>query len=173
MIVGCTVCLIPLNDACFDLTLRWINDPDLRYLTGSRYPVSKYEHEKWFHARSTDPDNKTYAIKVSENEEIIGIIGNAHYNKINRIADIFFYIGEKNMRRKGFGQDAVSLFSDFCFKEMNIHKLCGFVYEYNEASRRVFDKCGYSVEGVLSNHWYKNGKYHDVYVFGLINPEER
>jgi RimJ/RimL family protein N-acetyltransferase len=173
MIVGNRISLIPLNDACFDLTLRWINDPALRHLTGARYPVSKLEHEKWFRAHATDPDNKTYAIQLLENGKVIGLIGNTHYDKLHRITDIFFYIGEKDMLGKGFGQEAVSLFTDFCFKEMNIHKVCGFVYDYNDASRHVFERCGYSAEGVLSDHWYRDGRYHDVYVFGLINPNDK
>ena len=172
MIVGNRISLIPLTDACFDLTLRWVNDPELRHMTGSRFPVSRLEHERWFEARSTDPENKTYAIKLQETGELIGLVGNARYDRIHRLTEVFFYIGERELRGRGYGREAVALFSEFCFKEMNLHKICGFVYAYNAASRRVFEICGFVEEGVLTRHWYKNGAYHDVYVFGRINPDE-
>jgi diamine N-acetyltransferase len=173
MIVGKRICLIALNDACFDLTLSWINDPELRSFTGARFPVSRLEHEKWFQAHSTDPENKTYAIKVTETEQIIGIVGNSCCDRIHRMTDLFAYIGDGKMRGKGYGTEALELFIDFCFKEMNFHKLCGHAYAFNEVSRKMCEKCGLLVEGILPEHWYRNGQYHDVLVLGCINPNER
>jgi RimJ/RimL family protein N-acetyltransferase len=173
MIIGSRVSLIPLDDACFDLTLRWINDPELRYFTGARFPVSKLEHEKWFREHATDPDNKTYAIKVNDTGALIGLVGNARYDKINRLTDLLAYIGEKSVRGMGYGTEALGLFIDFCFREMNIHKVCGCMYAYNEISKKMCERCGLVVEGVLPEHWYRDGKYHDAYVIGLINPKER
>lgn len=169
MIIGERVQLIPLNEECFDLTLKWINNPEQRAFTATRFPVSKYEHEGWFKAKAMDKYNKTYAIQLKENNQIIGLIGNNDYDPINRSTYPFILIGETGLKGKGFGQEAFSLFLNFCFKELNVHKVYGYLYAYNKASRHMVEKCGYILEGVLKQHWFKDGEYQDVLVMGRLN----
>src|SRR5659263_330686 len=103
MIIGERVQLIPLNDECFELTLKWVNNPELRVFTGTRFPVSKYEHEEWFKAKAIDKFNKTYAIQLRDTNQIIGLIGNTKYDPINRSTNPFIYIGETDIKGKGIG----------------------------------------------------------------------
>jgi diamine N-acetyltransferase len=171
MIIGERVQLIPLNEECFNLTLTWVNNPELRLFTGTRFPVSKYEHENWFKGRATDKYNKTYAIQLRGSNKIIGLVGNNEYDPINRTTYPFIYIGETDMKEKGIGQESFSLFLDFCFNELNIHKVYGYLYAYNKASRNMLEKCGYLLEGELKQHWFKDGEYHDVLVMGRIREK--
>lgn len=171
MIIGERVQLIPLNEECFELTLKWINDPKIRMFTGARFPVSRYEHEVWFKSKATDKYNKTFAIQIRETNEIIGIAGNNEYDPINRTTYPFIYIGEEGYQGKGIGQEAFSLMIDFCFNVLNARRVYGYLFEYNTASRNMLEKCGYQIEGVLRQHWYKDGKYHDVLVMGRLKDE--
>jgi RimJ/RimL family protein N-acetyltransferase len=50
-------------------------------------------------------------------------------------------------------------------------RLYGYLFDYNKASLRMLMKCGYEVEGEMREHWYKNGKYHNVVVIGAIIQE--
>jgi len=169
MIVGERIELIPLAEEHFDLTLKWINNPNLRVMTGTRFPVSQYEHEGWFKARATDKYNKTYVIRLKGESQPIGLVGNAEYDYINRITNLFIYIGETDFMGKGYGQETLNLYKDFCFNEMNIHKTLAYMYSYNNVSIKMFEKCGYILEGTLKSHWFKDGKYHDVLVMGALN----
>lgn len=173
MIDGNRVQLIPLNEKCFELTLKWINNPELRTYTGTRFPVSKYEHEDWFRTRTKDRYNKTYAIKIKETNQIVGLVGNNDYDFINRSTNTFIYIGETDIRGKGIGQESFSLFLNFCFNELNIRKVYSYLYSYNKASRNMLEKCGYVLEGELKQHWFKDGKYNDVLLMGRINKNEQ
>ncbi|MFC0187168.1 GNAT family N-acetyltransferase [Fictibacillus aquaticus] len=168
MIIGNRVQLIALNEECLSLTLNWINDPDIRIFTGARFPVSIYEHEHWFKAKATDKYNKTYAIQMINSKKIIGLVGNTEYDPINKTTYPFIYIGEKENQGKGIGQEAFSLFLDFCFNTLNVRRVYGYLFEYNAASRNMLEKCGYTLEGVLNEHWYKDGKYHNVLLMGRV-----
>lgn len=168
MIIGKRIQLVALDDNCFNLTLKWVNDPEIRMFTGSRFPVSIYEHEEWFKNKATDKYNKTFAIQLKSTKEIIGIVGNTEYDSINRTTNPFIYIGEKELQGKGLGQEALSLMLDFCFSILNVHRVYGYLFEYNVASKKMLEKCGYIHEGTLKQHWYKDGKYHDVLVMGRI-----
>lgn len=173
MIIGKKVQLIALDEECFDLTLKWINDPGIRMFTGAKFPVSKFEHESWFKSKALDKFNKTFAIQIIETKQIIGLVGNSGFDPLNRSTYPFIYIGEKENQGKGIGQEAFSLLTNFCFEVLNVHRVYGYLFEYNLASKNMFEKCGYKLEGVLQQHWYKDGKYHNVLVMGKVkNCEE-
>ncbi|MEH7883028.1 GNAT family protein [Bacillus sp. JJ1609] len=168
MIIGHRVQLIALNEECYGLTLKWINDPEIRLFTGAKFPVSRLEHEGWFKAKATDRFNKTFAIQMKDTKQIIGLVGNNEYDPLNRTTYPFIYIGEKNIQGKGIGQEAFSLILDFCFEVLNVRRVYGYLFEYNSASRNMLEKCGYKLEGTLKQHWYKDGQYHDVLVMGKV-----
>ncbi|MCM3709218.1 GNAT family N-acetyltransferase [Sporosarcina luteola] len=172
MIVGNRVRLIALNDEAFDLTLKWINDPSIRLFTGAKFPVTKSEHESWFKSKCLDKYNKTFAIQIIETNEIIGLVGNNEYDPINRTTYPFIYIGEKVNQGKGIGQEAFSLIIDFCFEVLNVNRIYGYLFEYNSASRKMLEKCGYKLEGTLQEHWFKDGKYHNVLVMGRMKNND-
>ncbi|MDP3443877.1 MAG: GNAT family protein [Ignavibacteria bacterium] len=168
MIIGDRIQLIALNEKCFELTLKWINDPSIRMFTGAKFPVSKYEHEVWFRVKATDKYNKTFGIQIKETNEIIGLAGNNEYDPINRTTYPFIYIGEKHLQGQGIGQEAFSLMLKFCFEVLNIRRVYGYLFDYNLASKNMLEHCGYKLEGVLKQHWYKDGEFHDVLVMGKV-----
>jgi [ribosomal protein S5]-alanine N-acetyltransferase len=56
------------------------------------------------------------------------------------------------------------------FTKHNIHRLYASVFDENMASQKALLKCGFTLEAVLKQAIYKNGKYHDDYIFSLLNP---
>lgn len=172
MIIGERVQLIPLNDECFDLTLNWVNNPSLRLYTGTRFPITKIEHEKWFFNKSQDPYNKTFGIQVKETKKIIGLVGNNHFDALDRTTSIFIYLGETEDRNCGYGKETLNLFTKFCFNSLNVHKVWAHIFDFNKASITLFAKSGYTQEGILKEHIYRDGKYHDVVFLGRINRNE-
>lgn len=58
----------------------------------------------------------------------------------------------------------------FAFEELGLHKAAGDCDSDNPASGRVMEKVGFTREGVLKEHVYKNGRYVDRIHYGIINP---
>lgn len=54
------------------------------------------------------------------------------------------------------------------FNERNIHRIQANVLVSNVASLKMYEKCGYKLEGTLREAVYKNGKYQDQYVLALV-----
>lgn len=168
MIIGERIQLIALNDEVLKLSLKWVNDPEIRIYTGARFPVTKIEHEIWFNSKAKDSFNKTFAIQLKETRQIIGLVGNNEYDPINRTTYPFIYIGEKDIQGRGLGQEAFNLMLNFCFEVLNVNRVYGYLFEYNSSSRNMLEKCGYHHEGKLRNHWYKDGEFHDVLVMARV-----
>lgn len=172
MIIGERVQLIPLNDECFDLTYKWVNNPSLRLYTGTRFPITKVEHEKWFSKRCEDLYNKTFGIQVKETNKIIGLVANNHFDALDRTTSISIYLGEVKDRNHGYGKETLDLFTQFCFNMLNVRKTWAYIFGFNEASIKLFTKSEYIQEGILKEHIYRDGNYHDVVVMGRINKNE-
>ena len=54
------------------------------------------------------------------------------------------------------------LLCDFCFQEMNLHKLKVSVLAFNEAAIRCYERNGFIREGLLKEEIFRAGKYQDV-----------
>ena len=61
----------------------------------------------------------------------------------------------------GIASTAVQLITNYAFEELALERLFAKVYAYNEASKKVLEKAGYKLEGVLEKGAMKNGKLVD------------
>ncbi|ONN27836.1 GCN5 family acetyltransferase [Thermosipho affectus] len=90
----------------------------------------------------------------------------------NRNAYITYYV-KSDMRGKGYGKVILKKAIDYAFDEMNLNRLTAEVYEYNEISIYLLEKLGFVKEGVLRKAKYSQGRYFDIYVYGLLKDERR
>lgn len=72
---------------------------------------------------------------------------------------------------KGIATAGVRRLSRYAFEEVGLRRIVAHVYDWNEASMRVLERCGYRPEGKLRQHFLKGGKPLDVVVYGLL-PED-
>ena len=73
--------------------------------------------------------------------------------------------------KTGYGCDAVTTLTEFCFTQLNLHKVYLHVFDSNTRAIRCYEKAGYKVEGRLVGHHFSNGKYEDVLVMARIRIE--
>ncbi|MBW3012671.1 GNAT family N-acetyltransferase [Candidatus Woesearchaeota archaeon] len=78
------------------------------------------------------------------------------------------YVVCRRFWKKGVATKAVKLMVGHGFKKMKIKKIWAGVLSNNPASKKVLEKCGFKLEGRLRMHTYKNGKYFDDLIYGLI-----
>lgn len=171
MIVGQKTIITALSENDITATLRWVNNPEIRYFNGTVYPVSLYEQKEWLLKRATSSIDKMFAIHEKENNELIGTIGLKGTDLYNSNAEVYYTIGaisDKKYQHGGYGQDALKTFTKYCFNELNLHKLYAKIYEYNERSINCAKKVGYIEEGRLKQHHFTNGKYWDILILSKL-----
>lgn len=69
---------------------------------------------------------------------------------------------------KGIMSRVLPYMCEYIFENYNIHKICAQVFVENTASSHLLEKCHFKKEGYLHEHVYKNGKYHDIILYGLL-----
>ena len=67
---------------------------------------------------------------------------------------------------KGIMTEAVRKICQEAFEQLDIIRITGLVYAPNIASRRVLEKNGFELEGVLKNGVLKNGAVYDLCIYG-------
>jgi len=90
--------------------------------------------------------------------EYVGNIGLVKGTDIHRkCAEIGYFIGEPYWN-KGIVTAAVNLITEYGFKNLDIVRIHTGIFEYNAASQRVLEKCGFVKEGVFQKSVFKQGK---------------
>ena len=101
MISGKIVELRGISKQDAPLIYEWVNREDMRDLTGTLYPISEYEHEKWIQNVTMHESKKLFAVYHAN--KCIGTIGLKNIDQINRNAELYISLGENIPRGGGDG----------------------------------------------------------------------
>lgn len=84
-------------------------------------------------------------------------------------AEIGYFLGEPYWNR-GIATKAVDLLTDYCFCQLGFVRVWAGVFEYNVASQRVLEKCGFKREAILKLAVSKQGKLWNEIRYAKLNP---
>jgi RimJ/RimL family protein N-acetyltransferase len=172
MIEGKKVRIRAIEKTDIDEIMKWVNDREVMDNLIMRYPVSRYQEEKWIEKALDDPNpgNKVFALETKDGV-YLGGIGLHRIDWENRNAEAGIVIGKKEYWNKGYGTDAMFTILDFAFSRMNLHRVYLKVYDFNLRGIKSYEKCGFRKEGVLRHDLYVNGEYHDSIIMGILKEE--
>jgi len=123
-----------------------------------------------FLERFTNQDPVTF-FGIEYISEYVGNISLVQGQDVYRkSAEIGYFIGEPYWN-KGIVTTAVNLITEYGFNQLGIVRIHTGVFEYNTASMRVLEKCGYSKDCVFKKSVIKQGKLWDEVRYSKINPE--
>lgn len=154
-----------------DLALlhQWANEPEIwEGLGGWHFPYSSLSTENWIkNINNNDPKNQNFAIETPEHG-LIGTINLVDIDWKNRNAFSGISLGNKDTRGKGYALDAVMTIMRYAFDELGLARLDGDMIATNKVSINFFKKrCGWEVEGIKKNWFFRKGEFHDKVVVGI------
>ncbi len=59
----------------------------------------------------------------------------------------------------------------FAFNELNLYRVQLTVFSYNERAINLYEKLGFQREGVFREHIQRDGRRHDMILYGLLRQE--
>lgn len=150
----------------------WANDPETQHIMGGiHFPSSMAFHREWFNKLTSDQLNQRFVIDTPD-MGIIGLSSIIDINWRNNRAWHGVMLGEKNIRGKGYGIDAVMATMRYGFDELHFERLDGSMIEYNETSIKFYcEKLGWKIEGRRRNWFYRSGRYWDQVVVGITRQD--
>ena len=110
-------------------------------------------------------------LAIEYNGEYVGNIGLHKGTDVYRkSAEIGYFLGEPYWK-KGITTKAVNLICDYGFKNLDIVRIHAGIFEFNPASMRVLEKCGFKREAVREKAVLKQGKVWNEMVYVKLIDE--
>lgn len=152
--------------------LSMINDPETEYMVaGWSFPLSLYQQNKWFEKVCDDKKNLRFTIIEKNTSDVLGMANLVDIDWKNRTAFHGIKLLPNAPKGKGYATDAVMAIMKYAFCELQLNRLDGSIIEYNEASMKLYTKCGWQIEGNRRKSVFKNNKYHDNILVGILKEE--
>ena len=130
------------------------------------HPYTELDANHWFSLLRSSPQPTHWAIEL-DGEAVGGIgvdIGDGVYVKSGHFG---YWLGEPYWGR-GIMTAAVRATSDYLLNELDLVRLEAPVFEWNPASMRVLEKCGFAREGVLRQGVFKDGQIIDAVLYARV-----
>ena len=138
------------------------------------HPYSPADADWWINKRIDH--TKKYGKEVSfairdTQDKLMGVVSADNFEPgTSQRAEIGYWLA-KPYWGQGIMTDAVRAFVRYAFDELQVIKLTAHVFDFNIGSARVLEKNGFRLEGVLRQHFEKDGKALDARLYGLLDEE--
>ena len=145
------------------------NAADRSYLTGRLpFPYTEADADWWLKMVEGHDGKDGIFRSVSVDGMIVGNISVEQKSDVyGKDAEIgYLLITEK--WSQGIMTEAVGQICDIAFSSLDIIRITGLVYEPNSGSRRVLEKNGFLLEGILKNAVVKEGRVYDLCIYGKL-----
>lgn len=160
-----TVVLRPWREHDVDAVVRATADPEIPRWT--RVPEHNTpENVRWFFA--DQPDGELHlAIADPATDAVLGSVGLLRPVPEARRAELGYWVAAGH-RRRGVAVAAVRLLAERAFADHGVHRLEIHAHPDNVASRRVAEKAGFRLEGILRAYEDVKGRLDDVAMYARL-----
>ena len=104
------------------------------------------------------------------------MVGHIEYFKPVSYWDAFelsYLLYDERHAGHGYVTQAVQLLVDHLFATKKQHRIHLVIVPENAASRRIAEKCGFTLEGTVRGAFYNDGRNQDVVLYSLLRTDAR
>jgi len=152
---------------------EWFKDIEFLKFYDYMPPVSQSEEavDRTFNDYEKNDESDVFAIRLIDNNQIIGIAGFDDIVKENKVATLFIGIGDKNVRGRGYGRKALRFLLEHGFEKLDFHRIQLNVLEFNTAAISLYESEGFKREGTYREFVLRDDKRYDLLLYGLLKSE--
>ena len=166
--------IIDLEDIQIESNYRlWLNNPIVT--AKNSHGLFSFNCKKDAIKLLKDKSYLIWSIIYNSNNKMLPIhIGNVslqNINLINRSAEIACVIGEVEYWGNGFMTWACENIIEHGFLKLGLNRIWSGTAATNKGMRAVFQKLRFKVEGQFREGMFLDGKFEDVFAYGLLNSD--
>lgn len=147
--------------------VKWINDIKNNEYLHYDLPLSCEKTEIWYNKIKNDVTR--YDAIIEYKNIPIGVIGLINIDKCK--GEYYITLGENDYKRKGISYIASKKIINYGFSKLGLNKIWLCVDYDNIAARKLYEKLGFKLEGILRKDIYFKGKMIDRCIYGIIKEE--
>lgn len=133
-----TLTLRPVKKKDYETILEWRNNPNVRRNSLTQHIISIDEHTEYWNNFLKNKTNFAFIAIHDSND--IGVLKLKNIDKVTYEIDIFL---SKSYRNRGLGSQVLKIAKDVAFQN-GVKKLVAKIKYDNEASKKAFEKVGFS-----------------------------
>lgn len=143
----------------------WLPDRSIYTYWGKGPSKAELNPELLF--EKMEKPTKSFHLGIAEkrSNDIIGDLW-IYLIENDRMAQVAIRLS-KNRQGKGYGTEALSAMTRFCFENTELQRLWTQVDVRNVSSTRMLEKCGYTKEGLIRQGKMVN-TWCDYYIYGIL-----
>ena len=173
-IKGKNVDLVVLDEEAVEKTdwFNWFNDEEnTKYMKHRYYPNNRAKQLAFYKNEiENNPKKLQVGIFHKEDKVLIGVISLNNIDFLNRNCDTGAIIGVKKYRKIFCYLEAYTLLLKHAFEQLNMNKISDETLS-KDVTDFLIKTVGFKMEGIRRREIYKNGKYVDLYLIGLLKEE--
>ncbi len=137
------------------------------------FPLTEEDELNFFKNNSAFNTKEYHFAIFTLHDEYIGGCSIFNISSKNRRAKIGIFIGDENYQNKGYGTDVIKTILKFSFNELNLNKISLDTFSFNTRARKVYERLGFKVDGILRDDIFRDGRYYDTIIMSIVEREYR
>jgi len=167
---GAHIFLRAMEPADIDFLYLMENDVAIWEVSDTKTPYSRFVLKQYL--KNCDRDiyeMKQLRLAISDHDhQLKGLIDLFEFDPANYRAGVGIVLRSEE-RKKGIAGEALDILSAYAFKTLGLRQLYAHITADNEASIRLFTKCGFEQTGVKKQWAYHEGTFKDVLFYQKLN----
>lgn len=148
------------------------NDREVtQFLGGFSKSCSMQDICEWIEYHRTRTDEVVWVIAAKNDDTCLGHVGLYKIDHRVRCAEFAISIGNKDLWGKGMGEQIAQVVISYGFQQLNLHRIHLTVLATNARAIRLYEKLGFKTEGCIRHGQFRDGRYVDVMIMGLLEEE--
>lgn len=148
------------------------NDVEVASLLGGfSKGYSEADIAGWIEAHRGRSDEALFVIADGSTNVCLGHVGLYNIDHRIRSAEFAIMIGDKDAWGRGLGTEITAHMLDYGFKWLNLNRIELTVLASNARAIALYEKLGFTREGVKRQAQYKSGRYVDICLMAKLRED--
>lgn len=146
------------------------NDTRQWMVSACKVPYSRFQLQRYIETNAHDLyADKQLRLMVEEVESgrVVGVADLFEFSPSDHRAEMGLVI-DAACRGKGYGREALAVLCDYAEQVLDLHQICVYIHEENQAARQLFATSGFHYVATLPDWVYWNKRYRNVCLYQRI-----
>ena len=103
--------------------------------------------------------------------EIVGAIEFFPFSHYMQGYELSYQLFGAEHAGKGYTSEAVNLLTEYLLGGKRVERIQLIIHPDNAPSRRIAEKCGFTLEGTMRRAWFHRGAFQDVEIWARLRGE--
>jgi RimJ/RimL family protein N-acetyltransferase len=155
--------------------VEWLSHPSISGQMVVPLPASLARTRTWF-SQSSGDDSRTDVVFVYRSDDpgkspaLCAMGGLTSIDRLSRHAELYILVGPDS-RGLGIGTAATQWLCNHGFTEHSLNRVYLYTMGCNPGARRLYERLGFTREGVLRSHLRHRGHWEDRHIHGILHAE--